>query len=52
MEENTLKLHYGELLKACLALGENRLRFGRTWCNWSAMFKPVTNVDGLSLDMN
>ena len=41
-EDSTLEPQYEELLKACFALGENRLRFGRRWCNQSTYVNPIT----------
>ena len=32
-EDRTLERQYEELLKACPALGENRPRFSRSWCD-------------------
>ena len=42
MEDRTLEPQYKELLKACHALGENRLRFGRHWCDQSVYVNPIT----------
>ena len=33
---------YEELLKVCSALGENRPRFGRRWCDQSTYVNPIT----------
>ena len=41
-EDKTLEPQYEELLKVCPALGENRPRFGRFWCNQSTYVNPIT----------
>ena len=41
-EDRTLEPQYEELLKLCPALGENRPRFGRCWCDQSMYVNPIT----------
>ena len=41
-EDRTLEPQYEELLKACPALGENRPRFGRRWCDQSTYLNSIT----------
>ena len=41
-EDRTLDPQYEELLKACPALGENRLRFGRRWCDQFTYVNLIT----------
>ena len=41
-EDRTLEPQYKELLKAFYALGENRPRFGRCWCDQSTYVNLIT----------